>query len=88
MHVSEISKEKVNTPVGMYNVGDTLNTKVINVSAKDRKIGLSIKALTEEPEAKYDDYKTKAANKGPSTIGDLLKEEMNKETTEGIEGDA
>ena len=48
VHVSEISREKVNTPVGMYNVGDTLETKVISVSAKDRKIGLSIKALTDD----------------------------------------
>ncbi|NOR11526.1 MAG: 30S ribosomal protein S1, partial [Desulfovibrionaceae bacterium] len=49
VHVSEISKEKVNTPVGMFNVGDTIETKVISVSPKDRKIGLSIKAMTAEP---------------------------------------
>ncbi|MEA3548897.1 MAG: 30S ribosomal protein S1, partial [Thermodesulfobacteriota bacterium] len=30
VHVSEISKEKITTPVGMYNVGDMLKTKVIN----------------------------------------------------------
>ena len=79
VHVSEISKEKVTTPVGMYNVGDMLTTKVINVSAKDRKIGLSIKALTEEPAGlDYASYKSKAAStSGPSTFGDLLKEEMN-----------
>jgi len=82
VHVSEISKEKINTPVGMYNVGDTLATKVINVSAKDRKIGLSIKALTEEPEVDYSEYKNKAASNGPSTIGDLLKEEMGRGAAE------
>ncbi len=75
VHVSEISKEKVKTPVGLFNVGDTLKTKVINVSAKDRKIGLSIKALTEgTEEGSLTDYKKKAANNGPSTIGDLLKQ--------------
>ena len=77
IHVSEISKEKVETPVGMYNVGDTLSAKVINVSAKDRKIGLSIKALTEEPEgASYAEYKQKQTKTGPSTFGDLMKEGM------------
>ncbi len=81
VHVSEISKEKVSTPVGMYNVGDTLEARVINVSAKDRKIGLSIKALSDESaEGSYEDFKQKQAKSGPSTIGDLLKEELeNKE---------
>ena len=80
VHVSEISREKINTPVGMYNVGDMLETKVINVSAKDRKIGLSIKALTDGPgEGSVDDYKQKKAAAGPSTLGDLLKTEMDKD---------
>ncbi len=83
VHVSEISKEKVNTPVGMYNVGDMLTTKVINVSAKDRKIGLSIKALTANPkDADYTDYSKKAAANAPATIGDLLKNEMDKEISD------
>ena len=83
VHVSEISKEKVNTPVGMYTVGDALQVMVINVSAKDRKIGLSIKALEEGvDQGSYDDYKKKQAS-GPSTIGDLLKEASeNRETKE------
>jgi len=68
VHVSEISKDKVKTPVGLYQVGDILEAIVINVSAKDRKIGLSIKTLDDEgvPEAP-------AASSGPSTFGDLLK---------------
>jgi small subunit ribosomal protein S1 len=84
VHVSEISQEKVNSPVGMYNVGDTIETKVISVSPKDRKIGLSIKAMTAEPgQAGAEDYKKQQAASGPSTLGDLLKEEMgNQETPE------
>ncbi len=77
VHVSEISKEKINTPVGMYNVGDTLETKVISVSAKDRKIGLSVKAMSEDSaEMKLDEYKKQQTSSGPSTLGDLLKEEF------------
>ncbi len=83
VHVSEISKEKITTPVGMYNVGDMLKTKVINVSAKDRKIGLSVKALTDKSaEGSYIDYQRKQAASGPSTIGDLLKEELGKDNAE------
>jgi len=77
VHVSEISKDKIKTPVGMYQVGDTLKAIVINVSAKDRKIGLSIKTLEEEGEEgaaeNYAKKKEEAAAAAPSTFGDLLK---------------
>jgi small subunit ribosomal protein S1 len=77
VHVSEISKEKVNTPVGMFNVGDTIETKVISVSPKDRKIGLSIKAMTAEPgEDGLGEYKKQQTARGPSTLGDLLKQKI------------
>jgi predicted RNA-binding protein with RPS1 domain len=85
VHVSEISKEKINTPVGMYNVGDNLQVKVINVSSKDRKIGLSIKALDEDSdEGSLKDYKKKQPA-GPATIGDLLKEELESKETSSKE---
>ncbi|MDR3630499.1 MAG: 30S ribosomal protein S1 [Desulfocapsaceae bacterium] len=78
VHVSEISKDKVKTPVGMYKVGDILKAIVINVSAKDRKIGLSIKTLegdgeeeTVEKIKKAEDSST--TSNSPSTFGDLLK---------------
>ncbi len=76
VHVSEISKDKVKTPVGMYQVGDTLKAIVINVSAKDRKIGLSVKTLEDDGEAKdLDSYAQaeSAEDNAPSTLGDLLK---------------
>ena len=83
VHVSEISKDKVKTPIGMYQVGDVLKAIVINVSAKDRKIGLSIKTLEGEVEGEAEGEevaaeKSKKAEKAPekttpSTFGDLLK---------------
>ncbi len=74
VHVSEISQEKIQTPVGMFKVGDTLKAMIINVSAGDRKIGLSVKALDEDREEQGSAEKAeqkKAAK--PSTFGDLLK---------------
>ncbi|NLZ18380.1 MAG: 30S ribosomal protein S1 [Desulfobulbaceae bacterium] len=75
VHVSEISKDKVKTPVDMFKVGDNLQAMVINVSADDRKIGLSIKALQEKEDNNGvvpEEYMPKA-QEGPSTLGDLLK---------------
>ena len=79
IHVSEISKEKVKTPIGMFNVGDTVKAMVINVSADDRKIGLSLKALEDDgeestaDETKSTSPKPSVQSTGPSTFGDLLK---------------
>ncbi|CAG35628.1 30S ribosomal protein S1 [Desulfotalea psychrophila] len=77
VHVSEISKDKIKTPVGMYQVGDTLKAIVINVSAKDRKIGLSVKTLEGEDEEvvveKFKKAEKVASEAAPSTFGDLLK---------------
>lgn len=76
VHVSEISKEKIKSPVGQYKPGDRITAKVINISPKDRKIGLSIKKVEEQEErTNYDDYlhSSKAAT---SNLGELLKEEM------------
>ncbi len=77
VHVSEISRDKVKTPVGIYHVGDTLKAIVINVSAKDRKIGLSVKTLETDGEEqaveKLRKAREEAAESAPSTFGDLLK---------------
>ncbi|MCI5142859.1 MAG: S1 RNA-binding domain-containing protein, partial [Candidatus Electrothrix sp. ATG1] len=86
VHVSEISREKIKTPVGMFNVGDILKTAVINVSAADRKIGLSLKALEEDggeegggstatggEDAAQKQQGAATKTSGPSTFGDLLK---------------
>ena len=68
------SKEKIQTPVGMFNVGDTLKAMVISVSSDDRKIALSTKALEEgDEETVKEEFEQKQQAQGPSTIGDLLK---------------
>ena len=82
VHVSEISREKIKTPIGMFTVGEVLKTMVINVSADDRKIGLSLKALQEDntetktttsSSAPAEGAAKKVQSTGPSTFGDLLK---------------
>ncbi|MBF0523594.1 MAG: 30S ribosomal protein S1 [Deltaproteobacteria bacterium] len=74
VHVSEASKDKLKSPVGHFNSGDLVTAKVISVSNKERKIGLSIKRLEEDDEKSiYQDYLTgqKAAT---SNVGQLIKE--------------
>lgn len=76
VHVSEISKEKIKTPVGIFQEGQEVTAKVVNIGREERKIGLSLKRLEEEEEkTRYYDYidSPKAAT---SNLGQLLKEEL------------
>jgi small subunit ribosomal protein S1 len=76
VHVSEISKEKIKSPVGQYKIGDQITAKVINISPKDRKIGLSIKKAEEQEEqVTYQEY-VNEAKAATSNLGELLKEEL------------
>ena len=76
VHVSEISKDKIKSPVGQFKPGDTISAKVINISAKDRKIGLSVKKIEEHDErSNYDEYMS-TSKAATSNLGELLKEEL------------
>lgn len=52
LHVSQISKEHVEKPSDIYNIGDEVTVKVTDINHDDRKISLSVRALTEEPKKK------------------------------------
>ena len=51
LHVSQISKDHVEKPSDVLNVGDEVTAKVVDFNEADRKISLSVKALL-EPEVK------------------------------------
>ncbi|MBR1692630.1 MAG: 30S ribosomal protein S1 [Lachnospiraceae bacterium] len=52
LHVSQISKEHIEKPSDVLKVGETITAKVVDFNEEEKKISLSIKALTaEEPVA-------------------------------------
>jgi len=82
VHVSEISKEKIKTPVGMYNIGDLLTARVMNINSDERRIGLSIKRLDmEDDQELLNDY---VNNMGPATssFGEILRENLQEKLNE------
>lgn len=81
VHVSEISKEKVKTPVGMFNVGDVIKARVMNINSEERRIGLSIKRLDESDHELLSEY---VNNMGPATssFGELLRENLQEKLNE------
>ena len=82
VHVSEISKEKIKTPVGQYNIGEVITAKVMNINSDERRIGLSIKRMEmEEEQSLLNDYVNKM---GPATssFGEILRENLQEKLNE------
>ncbi|MFZ0131148.1 MAG: 30S ribosomal protein S1 [Desulfobacterales bacterium] len=82
VHVSEISKEKIKTPVGKFNVGDVITAKVMNINTDERRIGLSIKRLEmDDEQGMLSDY---VSNMRPatSTFGEILRENLQEKLNE------
>jgi small subunit ribosomal protein S1 len=76
VHVSEISKEKIKTPVGLYNVNDVLTAKVMNINSDERRIGLSIKRLEMEDDQNLLSEYVSNMDHPTSTFGELLRENL------------
>ncbi|MBQ0100800.1 MAG: S1 RNA-binding domain-containing protein, partial [Lachnospiraceae bacterium] len=49
LHVSQISPERIEKPSDVLKVGDEVTAKVTDLNAADKKISLSVKALTAPP---------------------------------------
>jgi len=82
VHVSEISKEKIKTPVGMFNIGDVITARVMNINSDERRIGLSIKRMEMEDEQNLlSEY---VNNIGPATssFGEILRENLQEKLNE------
>ncbi len=78
VHVSEISREKVEKPSDVLKVGDTLSAVVLHIDPHERRIGLSIKGLKERAEkAEVAKYISDQGSTSPS-LGELIQEEMEK----------
>lgn len=78
LRASEISRDRVEDARNVLNVGDEVETKIISVDRKTRVISLSIKAkdVEDEKEAMQDLRKQEMLAAGPTTIGDLIKQQM------------
>jgi small subunit ribosomal protein S1 len=82
VHVSEISKEKVKTPVGKFEMGDLITAKVMNINSDERRIGLSIKRLeADDEQGMLSEY---VNNMGPATsaFGEILRENLQEKLNE------
>lgn len=82
VHVSEISKEKIKTPVGKFEIGDVLTAKVMNINTTERRIGLSIKRLEMDDEQSLLTEYVNNMRPATSTFGEILRENLQEKLNE------
>lgn len=77
VRASEIARDRVEDARTMLKEGDAVEARFIGVDRKNRNLNLSVKAkdTAEETEA-INDYGRSQPDMGSSTLGDLLKEQM------------
>ncbi len=78
LKASEISVDRVEDARNALSVDQEVEVKIISIDRKNRTIGLSIKAKDADEERQaVQDHRTKEAEQsGPSTLGDLIKAQM------------
>jgi len=76
VHVSEISKEKIKTPIGKFNLNDTITAKVMNINTEERRIGLSIKRLEIDDEQALISEYVSSLKPAASEFGEILRENL------------
>ncbi|MBB1485451.1 30S ribosomal protein S1 [Oceanospirillum sediminis] len=78
LKASEISRDKIEDARNVLNEGDEVEAKIVSIDRKNRVINLSVKAKDAADEkaalAKVRSQEVETA--GPTTIGDLIKQQM------------
>ncbi len=80
IHVSELSKEKIDSPKDFAEVGADLEAAVLQVDTVDRKIALSVKNLDVQKEKAEVNEFMGAQKTATSNLGDLLKGAMDRKS--------
>ena len=78
LKASEISRDKIEDARNVLKEGEEVEAKIISIDRKNRVINLSIKSkdVDDEKQAMRDVREKAAEQSGPTTIGDLIKEQM------------
>jgi small subunit ribosomal protein S1 len=84
IHVSQLSTERIDKPSQLFNVGDPVEAEVTNVDPRERRIGLSIKALRRSEERdEVDSYLRREREGSKFSFEDILSEELRLDRDEG-----
>jgi len=74
VHVSELREERVENPRDVVKENEEIEVKIIDINSTDRKIALSVKALTHDGDDDYREYLRRQGQDGvKAKLGDLLR---------------
>ena len=77
IHISQLSNERVDKPSSLYKVDDELDALVVQLDPKERRIGLSIKALKQHEEREeMQAYLKREHEAARFSMEDILNEEL------------
>ena len=83
LKASEISRDRVEDARNALSVGDDIEVKIISIDRKNRMVSVSIKAKDmADEETAVKEHREKETEVNPTTIGDLIKQQMDNGSTE------
>lgn len=74
LHVSQISNEHVEKPSDIFNIGDEVEVKVVEVNSENKRISLSTKDLSEENEVKETENEEEVPTNEVAEVEEVLEE--------------
>jgi len=87
IHISQLSNERVDKPSSLYKVDDELEALVVQLDPKERRIGLSIKALKQHEEREeMQAYLKREHEAARFSMEDILNEELKLDRDDGERG--
>jgi small subunit ribosomal protein S1 len=82
IHLSEIEDVQGKNLSEVFNIDDTVKVAILNIAERDRRIGLSIKALTRKEDSRAVEPAPVREEEAFSTLGDILQPAMQRDKTE------
>jgi len=77
VHVSQLSRERVDNPREHYQPGTEIDAEVLQVDARERRIALSIKSLLDtQDKEEMRQYMSQEKSSSRLTLGDLINREL------------
>src|SRR5579885_1921816 len=77
IHISQISHERVDKPSSLFKVGDEVEALVVQVDTRERRIGLSVKALRQHQEREeMQAYLKRQREAQRFSMGDVIGDEL------------
>jgi small subunit ribosomal protein S1 len=77
VHVSQISNERIDKPSQHFHVGEEIEAEVTNIDPREKKIGLSVRALRRSEErAEMESYMSREGEQGRFSLEDVMSREL------------